>query len=46
MMSVALISKETQGTQTEIPLLPDTLLRHIASHVLYIIEAEAMYGWS
>jgi hypothetical protein len=46
MMSVALISKETQGTQTEIPLLPHTLLRHIVSDVLYIIEAEAMYGWS
>jgi hypothetical protein len=46
MVSVALISKETQGPQTEIPLLPGTLLRHIVSDVLYIIEAEAMYGRS
>jgi hypothetical protein len=46
MMSLALISKDTQGTQTEIPLLPDTLLRHIVSDVLYIIKAEANYGWS
>jgi hypothetical protein len=36
MMSVALIFKETQGTQTEIPLLPDTLLRHIVSDVLFL----------
>jgi hypothetical protein len=46
MMSTALISKETQGTQTEISRLHDTLLRHIISDVLYIIEAEGIYGWS